>query len=180
MFLIVSEVLIHHELIFCVGLALHIFHIFRTLAVYFRLNQNPPLLSSWHFLSLSLSQSIYLSIYLSIYPSIYLSIYRSICHLSALLQPNWNLGRLTVEVSRSPTIRHTPGKTPLNEWSSRRRGCYLQNTQQAQKINKYALSGIRTRHPSSRRAAELRLRLRDCGCSLFLSLTITNSITRQY
>jgi hypothetical protein len=30
-------------------------------------------------------------------------------------QPNSGLGRLIVEVSRSHTIRHTPGRTPLNE-----------------------------------------------------------------
>jgi hypothetical protein len=30
-------------------------------------------------------------------------------------QPNSAVGRLTVEVSRSHAIRHTHGRTPLNE-----------------------------------------------------------------
>jgi hypothetical protein len=41
------------------------------------------------------------------------------------------IGRLIVEVSRSHTIRHThthtPGRPPLNEQSSRRRGRYPHN-----------------------------------------------------
>ena len=39
------------------------------------------------------------------------------------------------EVSRSHTLRHTTGRTPLNEWSARRRGRYLNNTQQTQQTN---------------------------------------------
>jgi hypothetical protein len=36
--------------------------------------------------------------------------------------PKSSLGHCNVEVSRSHTISHTnPGKTPLNEWSARRR-----------------------------------------------------------
>ena len=40
------------------------------------------------------------------------------------------------EVYRSHTIRrtHTPGRTPLNECSIRRRGLYLHNTQQTQEM----------------------------------------------
>jgi hypothetical protein len=37
------------------------------------------------------------------------------------------LGHLTVEVSRSNTIKHTSGSTPLNEWYARIRGPYLHN-----------------------------------------------------
>jgi hypothetical protein len=43
---------------------------------------------------------------------------------SVAQQPNLNLGRLNVEVSRSPTATQTPGRTPLNEWSSRCRRHY--------------------------------------------------------
>ena len=75
-------------------------------------------------------------------------------------QPNSRLDRLIVEVSRPHTIRHTrtPGRTPLNEWSARRRGRYLHNTQQTHETNIHAPSGIQTRDPSKRTAADLRLR----------------------
>jgi len=69
------------------------------------------------------------------------------------------LDRLFV-VSRSHTIRHTrtPGWTPLDEWSSRRRGRYPHKTQRTQKTNFHALSAFRTRDPTSLAAADLRLR----------------------
>jgi hypothetical protein len=35
------------------------------------------------------------------------------------------------------THTHTHGRTPLNEWSARRRGLYLHNTQQTQQTNTY-------------------------------------------
>jgi hypothetical protein len=55
-------------------------------------------------------------------------------------QPKSFLGRLTVEVSTSHTIKHTHthtnththGRTPLNEQSARRSGRYLHNAQQTQ------------------------------------------------
>jgi hypothetical protein len=55
------------------------------------------------------------------------------------------------EVSRSHTIRHarthehTHSMTPLNEWSARRRGRYVDNTKQAQETNIHAVSGIWTK-----------------------------------
>jgi hypothetical protein len=58
---------------------------------------------------------------------------RLFCFLSVALQPKSDLGRLTVEVSRSHIIRHThththtPGTTTLDEGSARRRGRYLHN-----------------------------------------------------
>ena len=74
-------------------------------------------------------------------------------------QPKSVLGPLTVEVSRSLTIRHTHARlTPLNEWSARRRDRCLHNTQQTQETNIHALSGIRTCDPSNRAAADLCLR----------------------
>jgi len=58
-----------------------------------------------------------------------------------------------MQVSKSHTIRHTQthilGRTPLNEWSARRRGCYLYNPQPTQDTNFHALSGIQTRDPSN-------------------------------
>lgn len=50
---------------------------------------------------------------------------------SVTLQAKLNLGRLTVDVSRPHTIRHTAGRTHLNVWSARRTGCFLHNTQQS-------------------------------------------------
>ena len=59
------------------------------------------------------------------------------------------------------TQRHTTvGRTPLDEWSARRRDLYL-TTQQSQQTEIHATGGIRT-HDLSRRAAE-NLRLRPCG-----------------
>jgi hypothetical protein len=67
-----------------------------------------------------------------------------------------------VDVSRirvkTHTHTHIDGSTPLEEWSARRREPYLHNTQQTQETNIHALSGIRTRHPSSQAASDLRHR----------------------
>ena len=46
----------------------------------------------------------------------------------------------------------TPGWTPLDEGSARRRGLCLHNTQHSQETNTHALGGIRTRNPSKRAA----------------------------
>jgi hypothetical protein len=49
-------------------------------------------------------------------------------------EPKSGLGRLSVEVCKLHTIRHTHthtiGSTPLCEWSARHRGSYLHNSQQ--------------------------------------------------
>ena len=82
---------------------------------------------------------------------------------SVSLQPNSGLGRLIVEVSGYHTIRHTHtlthtqmhGRTPLNEWSARRRGRYLHYTQHTQETNFHARSGIRTCDSSSQATADL-------------------------
>jgi len=52
---------------------------------------------------------------------------------------------------------HTPGRTPLNESSARRRGRYPHNTQHKTR-KKHALSGIQTHDLRSQVAADLRLR----------------------
>jgi hypothetical protein len=77
-----------------------------------------------------------------------------ILHFSVAQQPKSTFGRLSVEVSRS----HTPGRTPLNRRSALHRGHYPHNTQQTQKINTHAFSGVRIRNPSNRVAVELPLR----------------------
>jgi hypothetical protein len=52
---------------------------------------------------------------------------------------------------------HTPyGRTPLDEGSARRRDLYM--TTQTQETNIHAPGGIRTRNPSKRSAADLRLK----------------------
>jgi hypothetical protein len=77
-------------------------------------------------------------------------------------QPHSSLGRFIVDVSRSHTIRHTHththGSTPLNDWSFCRSDRYLHITQQKKQTNIHAFSGSRTRYPSDRAAAYLRLR----------------------
>jgi hypothetical protein len=51
------------------------------------------------------------------------------------------------------TLRHIAlGSTPLDEWSARRRGHYVHNTQHSQKTDIRAPGGIRTRNPSKRAA----------------------------
>jgi len=47
--------------------------------------------------------------------------------------------------------------TPLTEWSARRIGRYLYNTQQAQDSNIHAVSEIRTRDPSNQETEDPRL-----------------------
>jgi hypothetical protein len=51
------------------------------------------------------------------------------------------------------------GRTPLNEWSSRRRGSYLHNTQEAHETNICALKEDRIHDPRNRTAADMRLNL---------------------
>ena len=56
------------------------------------------------------------------------------------------------------TQTHTFSRTPLDEGSARRRGFYLHNTQHSHETNIHSPGGIRTRNPSKRAAADLRLR----------------------
>ena len=57
------------------------------------------------------------------------------------------------------TQRTTVGRTPLDEWSARRRDIYL-TTHYSQQTNNHAPGGIRTHDLSRRAAADLRLRQR--------------------
>jgi len=100
----------------------------------------------------------------------------SLCFLPLAQQPNLGLGRLiVVEVSRLHTIRrtyihkYTPDRTPLNEWSARRRGRYLHNTQQTWETNIHASSGTRTRDPSNKATVDSLLRSQDTGIGQFTS-----------
>ena len=78
-------------------------------------------------------------------------------------QLNSGLGRLDVEVSRSPTISHTHththththDRTPLNEWSARRRYRYLHNTQQTQGTNIHQ-GTQRNSNPQSHQSSDCR------------------------
>jgi hypothetical protein len=62
-----------------------------------------------------------------------------------------------IQVFWSHTI-DTHGRTPLDEWSARRRGLYLHRT--TQQTNIHTLSGIRTRNSSNQATADPRHRRR--------------------
>ena len=62
--------------------------------------------------------------------------------------------------SRPHTRRNTVGKTPLDEWSARRRDLYLTTHNTQIKQISMPSSGIRTHNLSRRAAADLRLRPR--------------------
>ena len=72
-------------------------------------------------------------------------------------QPDSGLGRFPVEFL-DHTHTHTPGRTPQNEWSARRKGLCLHNTQQKQDTNIHAHSGTPIRDPGIRVAPDIRLR----------------------
>jgi len=68
-------------------------------------------------------------------------------------------GLLIHEVSNHTQRRITAGRTPLDEWSARRRDLNL-TTHNTQKTGIHAPVGIRTHNLSKRAAADLRLRPR--------------------
>ena len=82
------------------------------------------------------------------------------------LQPKFGLDCLPFEVSislslsLSLTYTHIDGTTPLDEWSDRRSGSYLHNTQLKSEKKHSCPGWIRTRDHSNRAAANLRLRPR--------------------
>jgi hypothetical protein len=63
---------------------------------------------------------------------------------------------LTSSVLRLLNLIKTLGRTPLDEWSARRKGLHLHRTIQHRntKINIHAQSGIRTRDPSNQAALD--------------------------
>jgi hypothetical protein len=68
-------------------------------------------------------------------------VYWQMFSFSAALQPISGLGRLILWFL-DHTQTHTRPKTPLNEWSARRRGRYLRNKQQTQETNIHVLRGF--------------------------------------
>jgi hypothetical protein len=84
-----------------------------------------------------------------------LSEFRSFIYSQALIVQDGHLASLSGFLDHT----HTHGRTPLDEWSARRRGLYLHRT--TQHTNIHAPSMIRTRDPSNQAAADLRLR--PCG-----------------
>jgi hypothetical protein len=75
---------------------------------------------------------------------------------------------LTHTRARTHARTHAHVTFPLNEWSARRRDCYLHYAQQTQETNIRAFSGIRNRDPRSQAAAGLRLRPHGHRERLFL------------
>jgi hypothetical protein len=86
-----------------------------------------------------------------------------LCSIFVALQTKSSPVRLTVDVSKSHTIRHTQttGRTLLEQWSVRRTGRYLHNIQQIEERNIQALSGIRTCDLSDRAIVDVILRPHD-------------------
>ena len=85
---------------------------------------------------------------------------------SVVQHPTSSLIRLVVEVVNhtqldTHTHTYTAGRTPLKKWSACGIGLYLHNTQQTQGMNSHTLSGIVTRDPTNRAAADLRSRPRQ-------------------
>jgi hypothetical protein len=104
----------------------------------------PPTPSLSLFLSLSLS--LYLSVCLSVCLSVYLSIYLSISLSLCCGAPTRNPLR---SFAITQTGHTTLGRTPLDEWSARRRDLYptTYNTHKRQSC----AGGIRTQNPSKLR-----------------------------
>ena len=96
-------------------------------------------------------------------------------------QPNEGVGRLFVEVTASHTTghthTHTPGNTPLYEWSARRRGRYLHETQYTHSMIFLALNGILTRDPNNQANADLLLRPHGHRYGLIVLFNCEYSIT---
>jgi hypothetical protein len=74
-------------------------------------------------------------------------------------QPNAGQGRLTRELSRSHSATHTTvGRTPLDEWSARRRDLYLTTHNTYKTLTSMPPGRIRSRDPIKWSAADPRLR----------------------
>ena len=93
-------------------------------------------------------------------------------------QPKLGLDRLFLRFINHTQL-DTSGRTSLHERSARRSGCYLHSTQQTQETNIHVLSGIRTRNPSSRAAADLRLPPGSVN-DIFIDLTIIAVVIGQW
>jgi hypothetical protein len=70
-------------------------------------------------------------------------------------QPLGGLGRLIFRVFMIIHFTHnTLGRTPLDEWSARRRDPLPDKTQYSQETEIHALGGIRTHNPSKQAAVD--------------------------
>ena len=110
--------------------------------------------------SLSFFLSFSLSFFLSLTSSTYHSRFRELLlHLIALKDTHTHTHTHTpsLSLSRSRSL----SRTSLDEWSALRRDPLPDNTQHWQQTDIHAPSGIRTRNPSKRAAADLRHR--PCG-----------------
>jgi hypothetical protein len=88
-------------------------------------------------------------------------------------QPNWGVGRLNVDVSRSLTIRgtHPVGLLWTSDELVAQAASYT--LQQTQETNIHTIIVIRTRDPSNKAAADLRLRpLSDQGLLNFFKFRL--------
>jgi len=99
-------------------------------------------------------------------------------------KPQSGLDHLFVEVWERRRL-DPPGRSLMNEWSIRRRGRCLLNTQQTQETYIYELSRFRTGDRSNRAAAVLRFRRhghRDrSGClDIFSNVTTAVFFTRTF
>jgi hypothetical protein len=70
---------------------------------------------------------------------------------------------------------HAAGRTPLHDWSARRRGHYLHDPERTQETNFHAISEIRTHDPTNQANADLHLRplgdRRSSNCSVWLRIS---------
>ena len=74
--------------------------------------------------------------------------------------PQWAMASSFTRFLDHTKRRITVGRTPLDEWSARRRDLYLTTQQHSQQINVHSPCGIRTHNLSSRATADLCLRPR--------------------
>jgi hypothetical protein len=71
--------------------------------------------------------------------------YEGFC--SGVIHPKLSLGLIVLRFSNlTQTHTHTPGRTPLNKWSTRHRCSYLYNTQQRKETKTHAFCWIQTRN----------------------------------
>jgi hypothetical protein len=101
-----------------------------------------------------------------------------ICHImsssypsfsSLAQQPNADHGRLTLEVSRSHTMTHHSSRTPLDEWSARRRDLYLTRHNTHKRDTSRPPAGFEPAIPASERLQTLASFRWDRPCVLLRS-----------
>jgi len=80
--------------------------------------------------------------------------------LTIVKQPPVGQGLLIIETSRSHSRHTTFGKTPLGEWSARRRELYLKKLNTHKRHTSKLHGGIRNLNLSKRTDADPRLRTR--------------------